>query len=562
MKNKICKLIIAGTLVAFTLTGCGDGSDSADRPQTPPSKEVTAEASQSTEEPTETQPQESQEDSEIASYEAKYAAGDFTAEDFKALASLYEQKGYIKKQRDLLEQCWRLYNDKEAFTALQNITVNIAEENTQIQEMVSRLQQNLDFEEYLNEAVGLLMNPDWISVMMPKLQQGHRNYYLTAENGNTLVVEAGYDTAGQATSQVWYLTSQDQVRWIGQTSDSLQMMTTTQTNGKYHGAFDSWLVMASSGDVYHETGTFTQGVLTGDYTAQVKFGSNSLDLFSAWGTKADMEFTDYTGNFGEDGITTVEQPKSTSKVTNGGNGEDSYIVYAYNKAKSKFLFLNTKEEPSAFVFQAEAMGLQSCPSYTPYEPTQDSETSLIGKGLTAEDVEIRVNEGNIEWFDGENWNVAGKVSEDGSDGNEGTTEGKKTSAHSVKGGGSVAKDPEKTTTNTTNPPKTNTNPSTNTNANTNKPVDNKPSETPSTPPDDDDDDDDGGSGGDNNQGNNGSTDGGNGGDTPSNGGGNGGDTPSDGGGNGGDTPSDGGGNGGDSGSNSGDVDIEWTDDIL
>ena len=58
----------------------------------------------------------------------KYNKGEFTQEDYLTLADAYNRAGYIRKQRDMLEQDYRLYADEEAFAALQEMSVKVEEE--------------------------------------------------------------------------------------------------------------------------------------------------------------------------------------------------------------------------------------------------------------------------------------------------------------------------------------------------------------------------------------------------------------------------------------------------
>ena len=129
----------------------------------------------------------------ILEYEERHAAGDMDAKSIKTLADLYGQEGYVLRQRNLLEQGYRLYEDEEALLLLSDIAVNIEEEETGIKEITSQLCDNMSTEEYLNSGVGILYSEDWFQTMMPKLSSGHRNYYLQTDTGSTLTIEVGYD---------------------------------------------------------------------------------------------------------------------------------------------------------------------------------------------------------------------------------------------------------------------------------------------------------------------------------------------------------------------------------
>lgn len=540
MKKRLIPIAI-GVLCAAMLSACGDGTDGADKGGSGPVQEVTS------------KPIMSDEERKLADYENKYSTGDFTAEDYKGLAEIYGQQGYFKKQRDLMEQGYRLYSETEIFNTLQGIVVNVAEEDASIQEEIQRLMQNISIPEYRNEAVGMLCSQDWLAVTMPKMKQGHRNYYLqNLDSNETLFLKAGYDENGNGFSTVWYLEGEN-ILVLLQKAGTIQMVETGLADGQYQGAFDSWLCAAQTGDVYHESGTFEAGRYSGGYTSQVHFGTEAVDLFALWSTRESMEFSAYTGDFGEDGTAKAEQPSGSEKKTvHGGNEEDAEIVYAYDEEKKNYLFLNVPEgtEVSSYVFESSVLGLESYPAFTAYEPKAPEAISegQEERQISTSDVKVRIYDSNIEWFDGVKWHTAGTVEELASqdpfkdltgagqipaEGGESGGAGQE-SAYARRGGGTIQKGQSNAPSNTKptqNKPANNTKP-----GNTQKPV--TPPATqppadpaPSTPPDD---------GGNSGGGDSGGNDGGNsGGD---NGGGN---------------------NGGDGGGNDGgDVDIEWTPDIL
>ena len=101
----------------------------------------------------------------ICDYETKYQTGTFTMQDYQALADLYCEVGQIRKQRDMLEQSYRLYQDEEAFAALQDITVNLAEETSAVVREAQTMLHNLELPEYLDESVNMISCPHQTSVI-------------------------------------------------------------------------------------------------------------------------------------------------------------------------------------------------------------------------------------------------------------------------------------------------------------------------------------------------------------------------------------------------------------
>lgn len=401
MKRKALKIYGMAAVFILAFGGCGDGIDESGDLAVVPSG-TTASA-------------ETRELSPIEEYERRKGSGEFAAEDYEALAALYREEGLIRKQRDLLEQGYRLYGGERFLDSLQEITVNLKEETDTIQAEAQRLYNNIAAPEYLNEAAAMLYSEDWMNTMMPKLKEGLRRYYMEGEEGTIgMSFEAGYDSKGVPYSSVWYTGEDGQMQYLTRRGNSLQLLTTGMNEGKYQGGFESWLCIAGTGDVYYEKGTFEKNVIVGEYTAGVRYGGEATDLFALWSSRTDVDMTEYKGDFGSEGFTTVEQPEGAKRIIkNGGNGEEHFVVYAYTSDKKDYLFMNAAEgtEPAAMVFDCSLLGVDPYPSVTAYEPKPVAD----GTGETEEaaadgrEVQIRIYDNNIEWFDGTQWRIAGSV---------------------------------------------------------------------------------------------------------------------------------------------------------
>lgn len=95
------------TVLVISLTACGDGNGGE-------VEDVVT--------PVEAQPMLSELELEILNLETKYNKGEFTGADYLALADAYSRAGDIRKQRDMLEQDYRLYEDADAFSTLQGLS--------------------------------------------------------------------------------------------------------------------------------------------------------------------------------------------------------------------------------------------------------------------------------------------------------------------------------------------------------------------------------------------------------------------------------------------------------
>lgn len=469
MKRKATRflaLTLSAALVT-SLAACGDGSDENVKDA------VT---------PVEAQPMLSELELEILNLETKYNKGEFTQADYLALADAYSRAGYIRRQRDMLEQDYRLYEDAEAFASLQELSVNLEEETQDIRSHAEEMQNNLELSEYLNESVNLIDSADWFETMMPKLKEGQRNYYLEQDSQPLFYVQVGYTGEGQCFSKVWY-TGSETKRFLSQEGATIRLVTvtaagaedgttdpaetenstqeagTTEAWGKestaaeisdttvpladapasmndWDGVFESWSVDSATGSITHERGTMQNGVLTGDYTCEVHAGEGGMDVYSLWNNREEMEYITYTGSFDSEGRILTEQPsEEVKKKLLEGTGYTDLILYAYDASGENCLWqgIGTDTTVTDYRFGSEMIGLETWPEYTSYEVTENmitedtanttDGTDATGSGETngsadstmgaadSDMPQIRIFDGEVQWFDGKYWVSAGNVKE-------------------------------------------------------------------------------------------------------------------------------------------------------
>ena len=381
-----------GTILAAALTACGDGS--TEEVLTPQTLEV--------------QPMLSDLEQEILNMETQYNKGEFAQADYLALADAYSRAGYIRKQRDMLEQDYRLYGDAEAFAALQGISVNLEEESAEISQRAKEMLNNLELTEYLDESINLIDSADWFSTMMPKLKEGKRNYYLEQEGGTLLYVQVGYTEAGERFSKVWY-TGNGTKRFLSQEGAAIRMVTV-----EAEGAFDSWSMDCASGNITHEQGTLTDGMITGEYTCGIHTGEGSLEAYSLWSSREGVDYVTYTGSFDAEGKILTEQPAAdVKKKLLEGTEYTDLVLYAYDASGQKCLWQGIGADTTAedFRFGTELIGLDTQPEYTAYEvKTMTAEDTATAEG-TDVTAQVRIYDGEVQWFDGKSWISAGSVEE-------------------------------------------------------------------------------------------------------------------------------------------------------
>lgn len=564
MRRKIIYLCAIGVLTTAVFTGCGDGSE-----ETGLIQQAVA---------VESEPLLSETERAICDYELKYSTGTFQMQDYHTLADLYQEVGMIRKQRDMLEESYRLFEDAEALAKLATIAVNLAEEEEAIVQEAETMLQNLDLPEYLNESVNLISSSRFVRTLMPKLSEGKRSYFLQKDGRTALVIEVGYGENGLPYSNVWYIDDASQLKLLQYGDNTVQMLQTTMADGVYDGAFELWYVDGNNGNIRHEQGTFAEGIYIGDYTAEVHMGTEGSDLFALWSHRDTMVYTTYTGHFDEQGRTTLEQPAAENQAALiAGSDKAGCVVYAYDESGLNCLFWGLEEgvEPGTYSFDVTNMGLTVYPAITVYEVETAEETS---EEETFEAPQIRIYDGEIQYYNGYRWISMGKADAYAKEDpfyayaeNKEEIENKLWGALMGSAGSNVGEDAEgsNSTENSdgtaslgmgaiatpTPTPAPTKKPSTTKPAVTQQPTvvqTPAPTTVPSTPVPDDDDDDDGGSG-DSSSGSD-SSSGGSSGSDSSSGGGSGSDSS------GGSDSSSGGSSGSDDGG--GDTDIEWSPDLM
>ena len=423
------------TVLVISLTACGDGNGGE-------AEDVVT--------PVEAQPMLSELELEILNLETKYNKGEFAGADYLALADAYSRAGDIRKQRDMLEQDYRLYEDADAFSTLQGLSVNLEEETEEIRSRAQEMLNDLELPEYLDESVNLIDSADWFSTMMPKLKEGQRSYYLERDAQPLFYAQVGYTGEGQRFSKVWY-TGSETKRFLSQEGTIIRLVTVTSTvvedpdstagtdttaetadiqdtatpraatpadMDAWNGTFEAWNVDCATGSITHEQGTMQKGVLTGDYTCDVHAGEGGLDAFSLWNNREGMEYITYTGSFDSEGKALVEQPsEEIRKKLLEGTDDTDLILYAYDATGENCLWQGTGAEISVadYRFGGELIGLETRPEYTSYEVPEtmaadDNGTGSAGETGT-EKPQIRIFDGEIQWFDGKYWVSAGNVKE-------------------------------------------------------------------------------------------------------------------------------------------------------
>lgn len=424
MKKRKTATFLATSAMLVLLAGCGDGSEGnfIEGPV-----ELTAEDVRS--------------DAEVAfmNLEYRYDSGQLTMDEYMELARMYEESGQIRRERDLLEQYYRLSGEEEAFLRLQEISVNLEEETGEIRALADELLQNLELAEYFAEGIHTVSDRNWIARMMPKLCEGKRSYFLQKDGRIELLLEVGYTENGDPWAEVWYQDDAGQQTALEYRDRTLRVLLTKVSENIPSGSFEQWTLAESTGDVLCEKGSLIEGRCVGQYTAKLSVQNSSAAAFDLWNMRDNLLYTTYLGEFDEAGRTLIEQPdEKVIEHLLEGSEYDTCVVYAISEDGADCLYLGgTKTEGETgegslkdSVFEAAVLGIRQAPQISVYEVVRESEddesqsTMAEGgsegvqstqnginpeTGITA--TQVRIYDGMIQLFDGNVWISVGSAQE-------------------------------------------------------------------------------------------------------------------------------------------------------
>lgn len=320
---------------------------------------------------------------EFATLSAKYKSGDFDAEEYRKLASLYGENGSVKAQRNLLEEGYRILRDDTLLKELQGLWVNLSEADTAVLREVSTLESNLSLEETYGEAISQIISEPLFETLMPTLYEGKRNYYRETEGKIVTTLQAGYNEDGSKFIEIYIFGKDNKVLYLQSCGGSVRLMSAAMEEGEFTGEFESWVLEESTGSILHETGTLTNGHYTGAYSAKLRKNGKPDDLFSMWSNRETMEYREYKGDFDEEGKSTLKQPDGKTLLMKvDGLDYGTYLVYAYSNSRTKCLYFQPADttEAGKYTLTAKDLGWSAnvrpdeIPTYEPAEINHELES--------------------------------------------------------------------------------------------------------------------------------------------------------------------------------------------
>lgn len=139
------------------------------------------------------------------------------------------------------------------------------EEEAAVTEMMQTMRQNLELEEYMGEGIHMVSSQEWMDAFAVRLVEGSRTYYLQ-ENGKVLLaVQVGYDIDRKIESTVSYQEGEGAIVLLKQEGSTTQLISASAVDGAYDGAFELWQFDSRSGEIRHEQGNYSSGVIVGVY---------------------------------------------------------------------------------------------------------------------------------------------------------------------------------------------------------------------------------------------------------------------------------------------------------
>lgn len=189
------------------------------------------------------------------------------------------------------------------------------EEEAALLETMTTLHQNLELPEYLGEGIHMISTQGWLDDMCGGIYEGARSYSLLKGEDTLLTVQIGFDIAGKPYINVFCPGEDGSVLVLKQEGKTTWLLQAKVSEGKYDGAFESWLFDGESGHIEREQGTYAAGIIVGEYKKSEYTGSAG-EAFDMWTNRENFEYKVTTVTYDENGEvapTPTPTPTATPK---------------------------------------------------------------------------------------------------------------------------------------------------------------------------------------------------------------------------------------------------------
>ncbi len=190
-----------------------------------------------------------------------------------------------------------------------------AEEEAAMLEVMTTLRQNLEIPEYVGEGIHMISGEEWLETMCQGIYEGSRSYSLQKGGDTLLVLQLGLDIEGKPYANVFYPGAEGSVLVLKQTGSTTWLLQASVENGKYEGAFETWLFDSESGHIQWEQGTYSAGVIVGEYKKSEYTGGSGA-ASDMWTNRENFDYKTTTVTYDENGAiapTATPTPTATPK---------------------------------------------------------------------------------------------------------------------------------------------------------------------------------------------------------------------------------------------------------
>lgn len=334
----------------------------------------------------------------------KKASSDLSYEEYISLSSLYQNEGYILDARNTLEESYKLFMDASLLEKLSAITVNIEEENSEIQNMANKLLSFMDTKDFY-EVLKITENDTLQKLLMDDIVVGKRAFYLSANENPSLYIEAGFDENNIFSSCIYSFSNNCSVM----TENNYALILENNNNN-----FISTSILFSSDTVERKIGSLENGLLNGNYKEEVyTFDDYNNTLSNIYGNLDSLEKKIFEGSF-DNGKVSLTSGKTESFNTNNDSDEYILIPYAFLTENNKKFFRvkkTLKDEKESFLFDSSFIGKINPPSINTYAVKPSFIIESTPDNLSDIESLVRIRDGNLQIFNGNTWQSVGSVEE-------------------------------------------------------------------------------------------------------------------------------------------------------
>ncbi|MBR6004298.1 MAG: hypothetical protein IK068_06225, partial [Lachnospiraceae bacterium] len=279
---------------------------------------------------------------EIKEFILKEQSEGLSVDEYKNLASMFEENSMMKAKRDTLEDAYRLYQDPTILEELNEISINGLEESDEAKALLDEVLTCMatgtgDF----SEAADVVEKDEFFETLMPKLKEGKRTYFYEEDAEPYFVLTIGYNENGEKAMEAYFFDKATKTCFVlSQTGSNLTFYKEIGEfenledvfNRSSSSTFEKLTIDSYSGVMKKETGSLKDGKLFGDYEAVVYYFDNYANDSISTLVKNKDNFTNviFKGAFDENGKPTVEalSDKNAAKLVGTDEGKTA-IAYAY-----------------------------------------------------------------------------------------------------------------------------------------------------------------------------------------------------------------------------------------